>query len=263
MSASSAVITRCLVEMSSSTGPPSRVAAVTPTSESKQWRTAAAELTPDKSLARMTENARFFVGSVITVVGTLLTGLGLVSATQLQATNPVRWFSVMVVALAALAVILALLTITFRLSQIHPGNLDEVATWYRRRLRRNLWLQLAVFALIAAVVLAGGGAVLSLSQNPKEAFLSMQANMADEEVQLSAKVSLDNLSSGDVVDTRIVGRARAGKAEVTILHNITVADASGKVSIVGNVGKLKGFSSFELVVSLPGRPRAWSQTLIP
>ena len=72
------------------------------------WDIAAQELTPGKSLARIVANARFTVATV-TVVGAVLTALGLITVQAVVADHIARVFAVFSIGATLLAVLLALL----------------------------------------------------------------------------------------------------------------------------------------------------------
>ena len=72
----------------------------------------------------------------VTIIGTLLGGLGVFGATKPSVSGPARWITIAAVACAALAVACALaaqiLTIT---RHLNPENLAAVRAWYKRRHR--------------------------------------------------------------------------------------------------------------------------------
>ena len=127
------------------------------------WADLAAQLTPVNSLARIdTVTARAV--TTITVLGTLLTGLGALAAGQFTHSAAARDLAAATVAAAALAVASALtaqvLTITRRLN---PNDLAEVQAWYRRQFTiRAYTTQAATFLLILAALLAGATAATTI-----------------------------------------------------------------------------------------------------
>src|SRR4051794_38295307 len=77
------------------------------------WVGAAAELTPAKSLARMDERAKQVVANV-SLVGTVLAGLGLVASGKLDRSTPGWVVAVAAVCVALVAVVLALASTLLR-----------------------------------------------------------------------------------------------------------------------------------------------------
>jgi hypothetical protein len=137
---------------------------VRPPSRSDQaWADLAAQLTPANSLARIdTVTGRAI--TTITVLGTLLTGLGALAAGQFTASAAAQDLAAATVATAALAVASALaaqvLTIT---RHLNPVNLADVRAWYRRQfIVRAYATQAATILLILAALLAGATAATTI-----------------------------------------------------------------------------------------------------
>lgn len=135
-------------------------------SEDRAWAALGSELTPAKSLARL-DTATARVVTTVTVVGALLTGFGVISATQTTIAGPARILALGSVVAAILAITCALaaqiLSITWRLNVF---NLLEVKAWYRRRLNiRAPLTQAATVLLLAAAAAAGAAAVSALVTN--------------------------------------------------------------------------------------------------
>jgi len=134
------------------------------------WADLAAELTPAKSLARV-DAATARTVATVTVIGVLLTGLGVLSAGQLSHNGPSRGLAIAAVITAALAVASALiaqvLTITRR---VNPANLIEVKAWYRRQFSIRAYpTQAATVLLLLAAMLAGAAATAGLIARPPAA----------------------------------------------------------------------------------------------
>ena len=139
--------------------------AVRPVSdEDRVWVNLAAELTPAKSLERV-DTATDRVVRTVTIIGTLLGGLGVFGATKPSVSGPARWLTIAAVACAALAVACALaaqiLTIT---RHLNPENLAAVRAWYKRRIdTRGYPTRAATFLLLTGAVLAGAAAIVALA----------------------------------------------------------------------------------------------------
>ena len=134
-----------------------------PSPADQAWADLARQLTPAASLARLdTVTARAI--TTITVLGTLVTGLGALTAGQFTHNGAARALAAATVITAALAVANALaaqvLTITRRLN---PANLADVEAWYRRQFTGRAYAtQAATILLMAAAVLAGATAVTAI-----------------------------------------------------------------------------------------------------
>src|SRR5664279_6193822 len=142
--------------------PPAAQAAVRVTASDRFWRAAAADLAPDKSLARINDKAKQVVTSV-TLVGTLLAGFGLIAPGTLPLPPLARGLAVAAVITAVVAIALALVSLLLRFTPaIRPGNVVEVESWYRSQFHRASLVVAAGWALIAALVFAAAAATLTL-----------------------------------------------------------------------------------------------------
>jgi hypothetical protein len=169
------------------------------------WREAAGELTPAKSLARVDEKARQ-VATQVGLVGTLLTGLGLLGADRLDVSPLVRWLALAAVCAAVAAVVLSIgaLLLQFR-PALATGDLAEVERWYRGQFRRAYAVVAAGVLVLVAVILAGWAALAALADEP------------DPEPPADPVVSI-RVTGGDVaVEVRATGRERGETLTVAVL----------------------------------------------
>jgi len=130
----------------------------------KRWAELANQLTPAASLVRI-DTATARAVTTITVIGTLLTGLGAVSADQL--TTHARAATILAVAtviLSTLSVASALIAQILTISRhINPANLAQVRAWYHRQFTvRAYATQAATILLIIAALLSGATAATAL-----------------------------------------------------------------------------------------------------
>jgi hypothetical protein len=134
-----------------------------PSRADQAWADLAAQLTPANSLARIdTVTGRAI--TTITILGTLLTGLGVLAAGQFTSSSAAQDLAAATVAIAALAVACALaaqvLTIT---RHLNPNDLAQIQTWYHRQFTlRAYTTQAATLLLIAATLLAGATAATAI-----------------------------------------------------------------------------------------------------
>jgi hypothetical protein len=132
------------------------------TAEDRIWQAAAAELTPARSLARIDDHAKQIL-TTISLVGTLLTGLGIIAGTRLQHSTPARILAIAAVATAALAVVIAWWCQLLRIrTRFHSHNLIEVKDWYHQQFRRADGVWAAGALLLAAILLATTAAMIAL-----------------------------------------------------------------------------------------------------
>jgi hypothetical protein len=132
------------------------------------WEALADELTPAKSLARIdTVTAR--VVTNVALVGSILTGLGLLTAGSPAITGAARGLALAAVVAAVLAVGCALAgqVLTIR-AGVNIRNLAVLKGWYRDQFRRRAYpTRAATILLIAAILLAGAAAATALLQPPQ------------------------------------------------------------------------------------------------
>jgi hypothetical protein len=129
------------------------------------WVALAEELAPAKSLTRL-DTATARVVTNVTVVGTVLTGLGIVGASLPSVTGWARGLAVTAVVAAAVAVVLALSAQVVTVTRIRTGDLLEVQAWYRRRVRIRGPLTVASTLLLAAATAVGAGSAVLAIVNP-------------------------------------------------------------------------------------------------
>jgi len=201
------------------TDPAPPAAAVEPDPRVLAWRALADDLTPAKSLARV-DVATSRVVTNVTVVGSLLTGLGLVAA-GLPATDVgARYLAVAGVVAAVLAVASALTAQTLSIRRgLNTNNLVMVKEWYRTQFRRRAYpARAATVLLLVAVVLAGGAAVVALL-SPDQARLSLGVS----EIRPAESAASD----GATVTAEVAFRSPDLDAAATV--TVTASGGDGRV----------------------------------
>jgi hypothetical protein len=127
------------------------------------WQDLAEELTPARSLARV-DTATNRVLTSVTVVGALLTGLGLLAAGRPARNAAEQWLGLGTVVAAVLAVACALTAQVLTIRRgLNTNNLVAVRAWYRDQFRRRAYpARAASLLLLVAILLAGGAATAGL-----------------------------------------------------------------------------------------------------
>jgi hypothetical protein len=199
----------------------------------------AAELTPAKSLQRL-DTATARVVSTVSIVATLLTGLGLITAGLTNLTEAAQVLAIISVGLAFLAVLLALtaqvLTITH---DLNTNNLVEVEHWYRRRLqRRGPLTRWATVLLVAATMAAGTAAIITLTAHSDEPVLAVTRTASPSQTGPAAgKLTIDatfrGLEAGQIasvtvtVDGTVLATAAFGPTpDGTATRTVTIEQIS-------------------------------------
>lgn len=162
-----------------------------PTPRQRTWAALADELTPAQSLQRL-DAATARVVSNVSVVATLLTGLGLVAAGLTDLTEAARVLAVATVGLAFLAMLLALTAQTLTVTRgLNTNNLREVEDWYIKRFESRAPLTSAASVLLAlAAASAGLAAILILTEVPdRPTFAVVRTTEASTPIESPATAS--------------------------------------------------------------------------
>lgn len=205
------------------------------------WRALAEELTPAKSLARV-DSATARVLTNVTVVGTLLTGLGLLAA-RLPPTNaPARNLALAAVVTAVLGVACALTSQVLSVRKgLNTNNLVVVKAWYRAQFRRRAYpARAATVLMLASVLLAGGSAVVLLA-TPEDGRLSL----AVSEVSTAPAASPD----GATVTVDVAFRGPTEASTVTVVVTATIVGEATVLARAALTPGLDGTASRSLTVS--------------
>jgi hypothetical protein len=222
------------------------------------WETAAQELGPEKSLARISANAKFTVATVA-VVSTALTALGLVSAQALVgAARTPRTLAVLSVGAAVLAILAALLYLALRVRQVNVENLAEVQRWYEREFRRTWPVMAASWLLILAVALGGAAGLLTALDAGGESAPQLTLQVAGTEGQrmVTASATVAGLRARSVVALRATAES-AGTAPVLLFETRTTVDKTGQVTIAPNAAKVAAAANarYRVVLLVDGEER--------
>ena len=216
------------------------------------WRSAAAELQPAKSLARIDDKAKQVVSSV-GLVGSVVTGFGLVAIGRLDSSTLARGLAVAAVCLALLAVLLALGSQLLRVTRgLTPGNLVEVQIWYRRQFR---WAYLVIPAgllVIVAVLLAGAAAVLVLTAGPDapQPGVAVQLTGSGRSAAATLRVEATGLPAGQALQVQVVG-VEANGTRTVLARAVVLAGATGAASSTVEVPRAGAYSTVESTVEAP------------
>lgn len=234
-------------------------ASVRPPSRSDQaWADLGTELTPARSLARI-DNATARTVTTITVIGVLLTALGLLSATQIVRNGTARGLAVATVISAVLAVGSALsaqlLTIT---RDMNAANLQEVKAWYRRQfIFRAYSARAATILLLIATLLAGSTSVADLTavtdpapaieidQIAENGSVSAPTTRPGEvETTITVKTTFPGLHPGQVATVTVTA---ANPPEVLARATVT-ADPNGTAAVTIIVPHIQASKAIKVII---------------
>jgi hypothetical protein len=201
-----------------------------PNPDDDAWDALSAELTPAKSLERVDAAAERVVGQ-LTLVGTVLTALGLVATATIVTDAVARALVLAAVVLAVAAVVAALTCQVLTSSRLNTVNREELRRWYRRRVEvRGVVLRWAAIAMIGAVVLAAAAglrAFVAEPADPPRLAVSRHLDPVAEDGSRSATVSVTVNVSGSEPGSATTTTVTA--AADTLAATTTTAAADGTV----------------------------------
>jgi hypothetical protein len=198
-------------------------------------QTAAADLTLDKSLARLVSNAKFVI-STVAVVSTALTGFGLISAGALTADSAARPFAISAAIFAPLALLLSLVPLVLRQSKVNLANLAAVESWYDKQLGRGKFVTAAGLALAFAVVCASAAATIVVMGSGKANInYSLVVTRGNANTTATVEIRGTRLRPGRIVQIRLAGVSGTGTGQQILIRAALQADADGSISASDNV----------------------------
>ncbi|HEX8304603.1 MAG TPA: hypothetical protein VF612_06985 [Jatrophihabitans sp.] len=222
------------------------------TARDRLWKDAAATLTPDKSLARVEDKAKQVVGSV-TLVGTVLAGLGLIAPAGFLLPPVARALAVSAVCVAVGAVVLAMGSVLLRFNaSLAPGDLLEVERWFRRQFRRAYLVVAAGALLLLAVMIAAAAAITTLlASSSADPLVVLQVGRTGGDVQMGMRAEISGLAPGRWMRVEITGVGPGGRTMIAS----AVAHASGTAttSVTVPAYSVREYETVELLITVPGR----------
>ncbi|MEU7906605.1 hypothetical protein [Actinoplanes sp. NPDC049118] len=221
---------------------------------SRMWAAAGAELAPAKSLARVDERAKQIVTNV-SLVGSLLTGLGLVAGAKLDRSTPAKTLAIAAVCAALFAIVVALTSMLLRFTPaLTPANVLEVEEWYRRQFRWAYGVIAGGVLLLVAVLLAGAAALVVLigAGGADEPAVSAQIAGTGTDAKLTAQVGFTGATPGQTLYTEVVGVDAAGSRTI-LVQSVTRAGDTASVASTAEVAGVSRYAAIELTATLADR----------
>jgi hypothetical protein len=206
-----------------------------PSTRDRLLMSARAELAPDKSLAAVNESSARVVGAV-SVAATLVSALGLLSATELA---DVGWaWALPSILLSALAAALAVWATVPVFDEVAPGNLEDVDRYFTHQLRwRGGTVRAAALSFGLGLALTPLPALVAAVDAPDP---SWDVTVARQGAMLSFSVTGEHLGSDSVVELALVkpkpGRLLEAEADS---HGKASGKASLPLTAVGGATRLQ------------------------
>jgi hypothetical protein len=215
-----------------------------PVSPSDQmWLDAAADLTPDKSVARIEDNAKYLLGG-IAVIGTLITGLGVFTSNKV-ASHPVALLPTVVLTAASLAA--AALALVPHGESVSIDDVAAIKRFYQADIRTRGRLVQAAGVLFGLALLATSipAVVISAAKHPAPAgpYVSADLFRKGNILTLVIQVHAVHLAPDGYVTTDV--STKAGGAY--LIQDRATADASGAVNESASTGVPGGANTVQIV----------------
>jgi len=209
------------------------------------WFRAGSELSPDKSLSQIQGTSRFLLSSVA-IVGTLLTGFGLIAP---DAVRRVTLLFVVALILTLASLLLALFALILRNVKLDLQDLTAVEAWYGRQLKWRGWAAtLSGIALALAILTAGAG---GLAVSAPEAAVSAAARFTTVGSQpiVSVDVHFDGMPRDSQAMFSLVGIDGAG-VKTTVSTGIATPQADGTAELGSNTPDVAAYGSYVLTAAI-------------
>jgi len=209
------------------------------------WIAAAQEVAPAKSLAQIQDISKFLVGSVA-LVGTLITGFGLVAPDAVRRTT---FGFILAVILALGSLILALIAAVPRAADLNLADLTAVEAWYAPQIRqRRLAATASAIALGLAILVAGGTALVSSSPAPVAA-TSLQVVGVGTSAKLQAAVHFKSMPTGSEASFRLEG-LKGEESSTRLSEGVATPAADGSADLAADISMPKGYGRFVLTAKV-------------
>jgi hypothetical protein len=207
-------------------------------------------LTPAKALERIDTKVGF-VFSNITLIGTVLAGVGILTGTasRLVEYRPLTITALWLILLSLVCALVANLP-SLR-TGINPDNIDEVRKFYTTNISVRGWLTRFALLLFSAAFAIALVVIIQVAGRHDPPSLALQWKLgADRKRDVVASVNANELPPGTQAETLLVTVTKQG-AQCTILaKDISFADSSGTVKVTMQVDNAPANTTFRLSTSL-------------
>ncbi len=197
-------------------------------SDYDQAVTLAKQLSPDQSLARANDSAKWAV-QTIALVATFLGGFGAVAGLS---SSPTRHGPLIVgtIVLSGLAVGLGIVALLPRFRPVDPNKDEDVKRYFEQLLRRRGVFTIAAFVCLLAAILLAVITSLVIEHDPVVPTVSLTAGWdgSGTSPAIGATLSVSHAIAGTSVDLVVKGPGLSGSSSAPTA-TATLASASGTV----------------------------------
>lgn len=211
------------------------------------WAAASEELGPAKLLGRLDEYNKTLL-STVTLVGTVLTGFGLIASTTLATQALTKGMAAAAVVAAISSAIFALGGLAVRVRYINPRNLADIATFIASRTRRA---SRARILLVVALLLAMATTLTALFLPTPDAEPALSVVASKDQINVTLRLTATELKPGTPATGWITANV-AGKQKM-LGQQETVADKDGKATVEVVAAGLQGMNEVQATTRVEGR----------
>jgi hypothetical protein len=213
----------------------------------QMWETAAEQITPTSSLQKIETQAKYLFTSV-TVVGSLLTGLGLLNGVPVTQGS---WL-LLPVGLVGTSLALAMYALTPRLKAVDVDNIYSVKAFYESSIVRG-GVALFVAGLLFALALLSAVFVFPLlrAKTDKSVITASPTLKVTQEKtgqSFSCKVALSGLPSGAQAEVQVAGKMPKTETWVPLLTQVSTTSSEGKLDASSEVSSATLYQQFKMTV---------------
>ena len=193
----------------------------------------AKKLSPENSMTRLDTHGKYLFATV-SVVGTLLTGLGVFSP---SARTPTVWL-LLPIALACVSLALAMMGITPRTAELNTQSLTDLRAHFNRQLRRRGRFITAA-GITFALSLLSVGVVLLVSSHGGDpiASRSLRLSRKGDTTTLSSNIEMRSLPQTASIEAEVFGLTdgKDGERRTPLFLDITRPDTVGSLTVAAEL----------------------------
>jgi hypothetical protein len=238
--------------------PPERDAVVRgtrPSAEMLRWRAAAAEITPAKSLERI-ETKSTFVFSNVALIGTILTGLGVLTGVSSRLIDYRSWTRAVAGLLVGALVCALAASLPSLRSRMQTQDLKAVARYYTVNIYVRGWLTRVALLLFSTAFVIALGLLVVVSNDQVQPAVGLQwTDGGAGKRGLIGRVSAKDLPPGTRADTRLVAIDAQG-SEKLIARDVSYVGGAGTLEVNTTIEEAPAAASFKLSTSVTSRGKA-------
>jgi hypothetical protein len=214
-----------------------------PEERDEYWLKIAEKITPEESMTRLDTHGKYLF-STVAIVGTLLTGFGIVSTN----TRVTPWLLIPIL-LACLSLALAMSGITPRAYRIARQSPSDIADHYNNVIRHRGWLVSAAGYLFALSVFSVALVLLVAARGSKPiGNSSIRLVTLGDTTRLAGVANFHSYPIASRVEAEVIGikNGKTGDTRTMLFQQIANPDTAGNLSISAELNSVRSFDRYLL-----------------